>query len=435
MSSPFLTDLDERARVKGSRDPLGYMAVWGGFGRRVVGNLTTQTVSVRGFTTLLVGHWIAERIRDRNGAEESSTLDVCLRFEQLAGYCRFHLNRDKNNLRGVNRVVARLQRARAGTAVTLGVAQENQILSSQRLYGLWGMYSIAARVSGLLGTEPMLTDAGRELIEKDSLPLLRRAGANLEDQLIRRIARDGATVELDGRDGALARGVARMLSDFTSSERVVYTEHLVFGGDADRTRGLQERLAAQLRRLPSDTQFGIEELIDLIGAAARDGDEELAVELDRIRRVEHILAPSAELFGFVLTRDRQPIDRIASEVQSAWEGASRLLSIEEVRDLREQIEVVTEDRAAADRIVAIGEALVHADYPELVRIVLEQNAATMQARDGSQPWAVVENGRLRVRFKDETGRLPSRDELPQLWRHPYFIPSLKMIQAELRVRT
>jgi hypothetical protein len=51
---PFLTDLDERAEVKGSKDPLGLVPIWSKFGREVVGNLTTVTGSVRNFTTLLV---------------------------------------------------------------------------------------------------------------------------------------------------------------------------------------------------------------------------------------------------------------------------------------------------------------------------------------------------------------------------------------------
>ncbi len=430
MSTPFLTDLDERARVKGSRDPLGYMSTWAGFGHRIIGNLTTQTVSVRGFTTLLLGFWFAERVRARSGAEAPGTLDVFIRFEQLAAYCRFHLNHDHSDFRGVRRVAAQLQR---GTRVTLGTAGEHQILSSQRLYGLWGMYTGSARVSGFLEAEPLLTEAGRGLVETEYIPDLRRAGSNLEDQLIRLLAREGATIELEGRHATLARAIARLLRpSFATHERAVYTERLVNGSHLDRTNGLQQRLADQLRRLPHDTPFSIAELKAVIAAARRDGDEELAGELDRIRRLEHDLAPSAYLFSFMLTRDRQPIDRIATEVQAAWVNAARLLSIEDVRELHSHLEAVTNDRTTADRIVAIGEALVRADYADLLRLLLAQNEATMQARGGSQPWAVIENGRVRVRLKDETGRLPAPDELPDLLRHPYFIPSLKMIQAELR---
>jgi hypothetical protein len=53
LTTPFLTDLDSRAAVKGSRDPLGIQPIWTRLGRHVVGNLTTVSNSVRDFTTLL----------------------------------------------------------------------------------------------------------------------------------------------------------------------------------------------------------------------------------------------------------------------------------------------------------------------------------------------------------------------------------------------
>lgn len=430
-ASPFLTALDERARVKGSRDPLGYMAIWSGFGRRIIGNLTTQTVSVRGFTTLLLGHWLAERVRDGAGggdAEGASTLDVFLRFEQLAAYSRFHVNGDHSDFRGVRRVAQRLQR---GTRVNLGTASEHQILSNQRLYGLWGLYSVAARASGLLETEPVLTPAGRELVEREYVPTLRRAGQNILQQLVRCVEKENARFELDGRHATPARAVAGLLKPrFTARERAAYIDHLVHGGPADSTRGLQPRLAAQLRRLPSGGEFGTAEMQAVIAGARRDGDDELAGHLDRIRRLERVLAPSAAVFGFMLMRESQSLDRIAAEVSQAWSSARPLLSLDEVRELRGQLEAITRDRAAAERVVAIGEALVQADYGALLRLLLAQNEATMQARGGS-PWAVVENGRLRVKFRDESGRLPPAAELPGLWRNPYFIPSLKMLQSEL----
>ena len=63
---PFLTELDERAQVKGSRDPLGLVPLWSRFGREVVGNLTTVTNSVRGFTTLLIGFELADMLREHS---------------------------------------------------------------------------------------------------------------------------------------------------------------------------------------------------------------------------------------------------------------------------------------------------------------------------------------------------------------------------------
>ena len=62
LTTPFLTDLDSRAAVKGSRDPLGIQQIWTRLGRHVVGNLTTVSDSVRDFTTMLLGYYFAARL-------------------------------------------------------------------------------------------------------------------------------------------------------------------------------------------------------------------------------------------------------------------------------------------------------------------------------------------------------------------------------------
>jgi hypothetical protein len=83
---PYLTDLDSRAAVKGSRDPLGQMAIWTKFGRHVVGNLTTVSNSYRDFTVLLLGFWFLERAL-QEGSEETAVA-LFIKREQLAGYAR-----------------------------------------------------------------------------------------------------------------------------------------------------------------------------------------------------------------------------------------------------------------------------------------------------------------------------------------------------------
>ena len=86
LTSPFLTDLDTRAAIKGSRDPLGVQAIWTRMGRRVVGNLTTVSTSVRDFTVTILGYYLAGRVAEETGA--SDDLNVFLRWEQLAAYAR-----------------------------------------------------------------------------------------------------------------------------------------------------------------------------------------------------------------------------------------------------------------------------------------------------------------------------------------------------------
>src|SRR6187402_2573029 len=101
LTTPFLTDLDSRAAVKGSRDPLGIQQIWTHLGRYVVGNLTTVSNSVRDFTTLLLGYYFAERLSEELGP--GSELAVFLKWEQLAAYSRASVNKDFS-FRGTERV-------------------------------------------------------------------------------------------------------------------------------------------------------------------------------------------------------------------------------------------------------------------------------------------------------------------------------------------
>ena len=105
LRTPFLTQLDSRAAIKGSRDPLGVQSIWSRFGRRVVGNLTTVSTSVRDFTVLLLGYYFAERVADEGGTE--GDLATFLKWEQLAAYARARVNKEQG-FRGTERVWKRL---------------------------------------------------------------------------------------------------------------------------------------------------------------------------------------------------------------------------------------------------------------------------------------------------------------------------------------
>src|SRR5262245_11019213 len=145
---PFLTDLDSRAAVKGSRDPLGIQQIWTRLGRHVVGNLTTVSNSVRDFTTLLLGYYFAARLADEVGP--GTELSTFLKWEQLAAYARATANKDLE-FRGTERVQKNLSES---SRVTLSDDGAHQILSNQKIYGLWGLYTMPTRASGLVDGDP-----------------------------------------------------------------------------------------------------------------------------------------------------------------------------------------------------------------------------------------------------------------------------------------
>lgn len=167
VSTPFLTDFDKRADIKGSRDPLGVQSIWTRMGRRVVGNLTTVSTSVRDFTVTMLGYYFAERVAEET--DSSDDLNVFLRWEQLAAYARGGGNNDWV-FRGTERTKKNWD---AADRIRLGVDSGSFILSDQKTYGLWGLYSVPSRSSGLVeGSPTRLTAEGRQFVEENYLPVL-----------------------------------------------------------------------------------------------------------------------------------------------------------------------------------------------------------------------------------------------------------------------
>ena len=109
-----------------SRDPLGLQPIWVRIGRQSIGNLTTVSNSVRGFTTLLLGLYFAERVLEED--RSASTLEVFLRWEQLVAYARGAAAGDFD-FRGTERVQARLSQGREVTLSAEGLPGARLTLS------------------------------------------------------------------------------------------------------------------------------------------------------------------------------------------------------------------------------------------------------------------------------------------------------------------
>lgn len=428
-SGPFLTDLDSRAAVKGSRDPLGAQAVWTRFGRHVVGNLTTVTTSVRDFTTLLLGYFWAERVSTEVGP--GSELATFLKWEQLASYSRAKVNEDFS-FRGTERVKQTLSH---GSRVTLSNSRASQILSNQQTYGIWGLYSVASAASGLVEQDPArLTSVALQFVERFYLPRFGAAGFPNGNRIVKLLSQSEVKVDLERADSALSHVVAKILERRTSEvERRFYYEHLVEGGPDDQTKGRQKLLAKLLgeHAMSGEIKWSPTFLRALEKEARATGEagETLDYRLARIRACESVLAPAARLFAFMQGFDGKAIDVVAKIVRDQWGPRVQAMNVDTVRELRYEFAEVRQD--IASRWVGFAESLAQGDYVSALRLLIEQNETTMQARGGAA-WISEESGKLIVRVRDEQGGLPSRNELSNLWRFPYFLDSMLAITSQLR---
>lgn len=399
----FFTELDPQASVKGSRDPLGIQAIWSGLGRYVVGNLTTVTQSLRGFTTLIVGLHLTARVAELE--PNRPAVDTFLMWEELAAYARCCFYDRDGLLAGLIGVRRGRPRSRQ-SSVVLSPASADQILGNQRSNGLWGLYVAAARSSGLVDdrTPPRLTADGQEIVHRLHLPLLAKRWGAKANGLVELLAHQQVRVEI-GRGNRGFAAVADVLRPrLRADEAPLYRRHLVDGGPVDETQGRQARLARTMTRLDSDH---VPRLIP-------DADDDLASRLRDIEAAESVLAPAGALFGYTLSREGDTLAEIAGTVKAEW--GNRLASVS--------------PRAASvlpDPWLPVAWALREGTYEPALEHLLRINQDVMGLRGDFAAWAALDGGRLVVRFRDDVDTLPTGSQVRGLWRNPYFIPSLYSI--------
>lgn len=422
-----MTELDSRAAIKGSRDPLGIQPLWTRFGRYVVGNLTTVTSSVRDFTTLLLGYYFVDQLAGELGP--GSELAIFLKWEQLAAYARFLVN-EEAGFRGVERVQ---KWANQRSQVRISADQDCQILSNQKTYGLWGLYSMPARTSGLVEPgQPRLTPLAIEFVERTYLPMLEE-GAGKDARRIRDVLKQPAkSLPIDH---PLFKTIARLMqARILARERDFYRFHLVEGGPHDVTSGRQRQLAGLLEGTFTHAEFRwspqVLEALEKTAQSEAEVGAGLSRRLLRIRVCESVMLPASMLFAYLLGLDDQPTKSLEKTLGARWGEGLSTIDAQAFADLRDDLG----EPESAQRWIAIATAMATGRYSELVDLVLQQNEVVMQARGGAA-WVEKRGNRLQVRFRDELGELPKAQEFRDLWRFSYFLDSLRNVAWTLKERS
>ncbi|MFM2091087.1 MAG: hypothetical protein RLZZ127_1576 [Planctomycetota bacterium] len=407
--------------------------MWTRLGRRVVGNLSTVSTSVQDFTVLLLGIALIER----SGTKRAQA-DAFLTWEQMVAYARA-TELDDFRFRGTERVRRRLAE---GGRVTLGTSDSAQILSKQRTYGLWGLYSAPAKASGLLEDldhRLALTPPAHTLIE-ELLPILMRHEGAIE-AIAQHLDKQASHLRTDGKgtDGTVLKAIAAAIAPLRTRTRALYRDHLLHGGPvvaADPT-GTGRRQVALARILASeaadrDWSLSHDRVRQWQRAARKMGadGEDLADHLARISTAERLIAMAAALFGFLMQRDGTQLAACAGMITRQWGSAPRrVLDMTALRLHPEDLELEPGDRGSAERMLRLAEALIAGDAAAALRMVTDQNAAVMARRSKGGPWIEWRQDAVAVRFRDEQDApLPDREGIHDFWRHQdYFIRALRLI--------
>jgi hypothetical protein len=404
----FLSLLDDRARPKGSRDPLGFELIWTHFGRKVVGNLTTITSSWRIFSVGLLGfYWCNQLCRDVHPQEKQTALQQhFIRYEQLAAYLRSSAN--DHELLGITRVRKRL--GEQHKLIRIGTDPQDLILSDQISYGIWGLYSTALRESGLVrGDFRELTGQG--------LTIASQIEAGLDKTWYWAFMRGDKTAvavaDLSEHGKKFIKAIA------SNKVRDALMPVLLRGPVNHRC---QLALYEAVQKIPAAElqQKGLSTAQFIAKALAHSSFSELTQALDDILHVERLLVAANILFDYCRRKDGEKLQIVATAVKNAYDFSflPEGPSLDGCPYGKEMGVLRTQLRA--------GQIL------PAFRSLLELNKTIMGDRGGAAWVEEQSNGTLRVRMKAEAAHLPPQESLKSDWHYDYFLRSYVRIAARER---
>lgn len=406
----FLTLLDDRLKPKGSRDPLGFEMVWTHLGRKVVGNLTTITSSMDNFAVAVLGFYLAEKLS--KGAEATlrhkTIRENFLRYEQLTGYLRYLAK--ANDILGITRIKERIDTKQA---LTLGLNTEQQILSDQASYGLWGLYSSAARDSGLVeGQDRIVTDLGMRVVQ------FILGGLGEHQHKIHALLMERKPLDI-AQLNALSGPFIRALRQQAVQDLLL---DVLMKGPQDHQ--LQKAFWHQVHELMENSATAPTDVAGLIEAVlAQQTNQPLSKALMDIRNTEPLLVAANDLFNYCRRKDGAHLDDVTQ-----W--------LKQNRNYQHLSPALAEDPELPRR-ASLAQILMHLQQGEIRQAVIDVirlNQEVMQQRGGAA-WVELERGdTLRVRVKNEASQVFDMDKLIHHWDYDYFIGSFLNVARQYRER-
>lgn len=396
--------LDDRARAKGSRDPLGAEATWSFLGRKVVGNLTTVTANLDNFmVALLCCAHANEQVTD-----PATVRERYLRAEQVAAYLKLAADKGSRGFLGITQAKKNFEQAK----IPLGTSARAQLLASQAAYGLWGLYSSALEGAGLIaGASRRPTPAGTAVIYK----IKEQLGEVRWAEFVQMTAGDNLV-----KSAILASGLASAFWGALTEpalRSMAVNALLAFqhGGAMQQELFFHAQAYLALDRRAEHRSMDFCDWVLTLS----DSTPELKTALKRIQAVDPVLKFADSVLAWLQKKNGEPMMRIEQELQakmpamdwcSEWQQETKLPH----REFLMRLQSAAQEGSAA----------------KVIDAVLAQNRVLMRARGGAA-WIEAEGANLIVRVSsDHQNSLDVLRHLGEQWRFTYFVSAFLSITEQ-----
>ena len=274
-NSFYFTKEDPDYSIKGSRDPLGFQVLWQHQGRKLIPYLSTVSINLQDFQILCLAHYFFGKEPDKKFAA------FFFRFEQLMAYVRVNTKRELG-FNGVDRVRKKVNET---NKISISNTKEDEILSNQRAYGIWGKYSRPFREIGFTSHKDFHSIFESKLNSLKELSYI--------NKVIKRII-DSDKAEFKLED---LKPLEELLL-VTKSERAFYNEMILKVNISDP---YQNRLLdfIEANKIPKD--FELYSFLKDFSKSLNSNENILKEILKEIENTERVLCPVNTIFRYLQT--------------------------------------------------------------------------------------------------------------------------------------
>ena len=411
----FLSEWDDRARQKGSRDPLGFEVVWSHYGRKIIGNLRTATWSLENFSVALLGFYWANKLNPTTSRPKERSQKIkktFLRYEQLAGYLRYIHKTDPNSekkdrdkrILGSRGIQSRIEEGK----ITLGF--EHQILQDQEISGLWGLYYSAMKDTRLVeDSDRSLTVEGKNIAKR----IEKELGNYYTNKLQKLLKREGRIVKKEDLRKKQCEKFFNAIRNNKACGELL--EKLMKGSNESNEDPQLAKVQIELWEVTQRcSKEEVGPFIKEIKKKTQNG--ELEKRLSDIESVERLLVAVNNLFYYSQCKDGVKLSEVAEKIRNKNYDYTNLPESDQLKEspYKEKLKPIQND-------------LVNNNVEQAITKILELNKCVMKDRKEGVPWIEVDKdktGWLKVRRKPEKDyELLDPRRLQTQWDNKYFLDS------------
>jgi hypothetical protein len=348
MDTYFLTASDPDYHIKGSRDPLGFQAIWQKTGRLVIPHLSTISVHLRDFQTLA----FAKQFQKEYNINEVDFPAFWLRFEQLMAYSRKKMEDTK--ILGIREVNEKWNNNPSKLKIS---SKETIILVNQRGIGVWGRY-ISPFNKMKVQYDPHFDEIFASKVERlKTNNILNRVWKKEE-------------LEVSQQD----LSEFKIIFDLSNQERNLWWKYMLESN---------KDLLSQINKIRDKDYTSFYEFIDLI---KQDAAMNLQKHLEDIKHTEFVLSPLNHIFRYLQTQ--YSWDKKDIENDKFIKKCSNVYHIE-----KEYFTIEKEVKVNLYNILALE------NQWEKIKKIVERNQSVMENR-GGKAWCVLNGDTLEILHRE-----------------------------------